>query len=243
MDYSRFLFPRRMKTAWSVTTAVHGVMMTGNATTVTIAAKVRVHPAMKNITAVIAVRVMTITNCVMTAEIALRIIANVRKNAADVMKWAKPSARTAAKNAPDAVGSATSAANVQTVSVMNSIAPPAIFVSSAQNGFVIAERAAIDVLSVVRTAMRFAVIVAALMLSAMDAGTVLIALAAMATTARDVCYVNSARTISATAAWDASNVYLSVNCAAKNAKYVQMAAYVKTVGFAMTVSAVMETFV
>ena len=229
--------------ASSVTTVEHGVTTTGNATMVTTAGRAPALPAMKSITAATAGHVMTITNFAMTAVIVLRITASVKKNVADVMKSVKRSVQTAVKNAPDAAGSATSAANVQTVSVMNSIAPPAISVSSVQNGFVIAERAAIDVLSAVRTVMRFAATVAAMMLFVMDAGTVLTVSAVMATTARNVCFANSARTISASAAWDASNVYLSVNCAAKNARYAQMAVFVKTVGFAMTVSAVMETFV
>jgi len=226
-----------MKMASRVITAAHGVMMTGNATTVTIAAKVRVRHAMKNITAVIAVRVMTITNCVMTAEIALRIIANVRKNAADVMKWAKPSARTAAKNAPAVTGFVMNAASVPTVSETRRTAPTAMSVSSARIGYAIAAKDAADVLSVVLTVMRFAAAAAVMMPSATNAGTVLTVSAERVIIARSAACASIASSGSVTAETDAQSVRWSVRNAMSNAKTVRTGSAVPAV-FVTTVSAV-----
>jgi hypothetical protein len=211
--------------------------MTGNATTAIIAAKVRVRPAMKNITAVIVVRVMTITNCVMTAEIALRIIANVRKNAVDVMKWAKPSAQTAAKNAPAVTGFVMNAASVPTVSETRRTAPTAISVSSVQIGYVIAEKAAADVLSDVLTVMRFAAAAAVMMPSATIAGTVLTVSAERVIIARSAACASIASSGSVTAETDAQSVRLSVRNAMSNAKTVLTGSAVPA-GFVTTVSAV-----
>ena len=228
-----------MKTAWSVNTAAAIATMTGNATTVTIVAKVRVRPAMKNITAAIAARVMTITNCVMTAEIALRIIANVRKNAADVMKWAKPSAQTAAKNAPAVTGFVMHAANVPTVSETRRTAPTAMSVSSVRIGYVIAEKAAADVLSVVLTVMRFAAAAAVMMPSATIAGVALTVSAERVIIARSAACASIVSSGSVTAETDAQNVRWSVRNAMSNAKTVRTGSAVPA-GSVTTVSAVRE---
>lgn len=126
---------RVTKTALTAIIAVSGVTMTGNVITVTTAVRARVRLATRSITADIAAPVTMTTSCATTAATALRITANVRTNAADAMRWAKQSARSAVKNA-QAVrsGSATSAANVPNVQATMHTALFATSASAVPNG-------------------------------------------------------------------------------------------------------------
>ena len=225
-----------MKTAWSVTTAVHGVMMTGNATMAIIAATELTATATASTIAANAASVWKMAVCVTTVNSVLLAV-NVRTSAADVMRWAKPSARTAAKNAPAVTGSVMHAASVPTVSETRRTAPTAMSVLSARIGYAIAAKDAADVLSVVLTVMRFAAAAAVMMPSATIAGTVLTVSAERVIIARSAACASIASSGSVTAETDAQSVRLSVRNAMSNAKTVRTGSAVPAASV-ITVSAV-----
>ena len=142
-----------MKTAWSVNTAAAIATMTGNATMAIIAATELTATATASTIAANAASVWKMAVCVTTVNSVLNAV-NVRTGAADVMKWAKSSAQTAAKNAPAVTGSVMHAANVPTVSETRRTAPTAISVSSVRIGYAIAATAAAIVRLAVRAAAR-----------------------------------------------------------------------------------------
>lgn len=144
-----------MKMESSAIIAAVGATMIGNVTTGTIAARVRVPPVMRSIIAVIAVHVMTITNCAMIAGIVWKTIANVTRNAEDVMKRAVMSAPNVMKNVPSVPnGFVTIAENVQIAQAMKHTVPSAIFVSIVPKRFVIAARDVRDARNFVENVMK-----------------------------------------------------------------------------------------
>ena len=128
-----------MKTALNVTTAAAGAMTTGNAKTVTTAAREAAPVAMKSITVVIAVPAMTTTSCAMTVETVWKTTANVTINAADATRWAELSVRNVEKNVPNVpTGSAIIVKNVRNAQGTKIIAPFVIFAATARIGYAIA---------------------------------------------------------------------------------------------------------
>ena len=225
-----------MKTVSSVNTAAAIATMTGNATTVTIAAKEPTGTATASTTAANAASVWRMAVCVTTVNSVLLAV-NVRTSAADAMRSAKPSAQTAAKNAPAVTGFVMNAASVPTVSETRRTAPTAISVLSARIGYAIAAKDAADVLSVVLTVMRFAAAAAVMMPSATIAGTVLTVSAEREIIARSAACASIASSGSVTAETDAQSVRWSVRNAMSNVKTVPTV-FAVPAGSVITVSAV-----
>ena len=124
---------QHMKTAWSANSAEAGVTTTGNVTTVTTAVKVPTETAIASTTAENAESVWKMAVCATIANSASNAV-NARTNVADAMRLERPSARIAARNAPDVHGYAITARNVWIAWVTRCIAPTAIYALTARIG-------------------------------------------------------------------------------------------------------------
>ena len=232
-----------MRTAWSATTAAVGGKTTGNATTAITAVRARTVTVMRSITVDIAVPARKITSCATTAVTALTNAVSATKSAAAVIRQAATCATCATKNARSAsILSATTAVSVPSVPVTSCTAPSVCCASAARIGYAIAARVVQTAPRAVSFAMRSAQAVPMTSFAPI-AKPALNVLAARATIAPTVCYVNSVRNISVSAAGDALNASLFVSSVAKNARTVQTAAFARTAESALTAWAVMETTV